>query len=160
MKPLEPVPPPIPRIGMTFRVDRRFVRADWFGRGPHENYPGRTASAFFGRYSLPLSDFLFPYAKPQESGSRGETYEARVTDGNGRVIRIEAVDRPLHFNVLAYTAEELERRAHQAELESCGDWIVHVDGFQRGVEGSGEGLHRDQELVAEGDYSFSFVLGK
>lgn len=160
MKPLEPVPPPIPRIGMTFRVDRGFARAEWFGRGPHENYPGRTASAFFGRYALPLSDFLFPYAKPQESGSRGETYEARVTDGNGRDIRIEAVGRPFHFNVLAYTAEELERRAHQAELESCGDWIVHVDGFQRGVEGSGEGLHGDQELVAEGDYSFSFTLGK
>ena len=81
-----------------------------------------------------------------------------MTDGAGKGFAVTAPGRPLHVNLLAYTAEELERRRHQAELEPCGDLIVHLDGFQRGVDGSGAGLHADQELVAEGTYSFSFVL--
>ena len=143
---------------MVFRTSPAFGRARWFGRGPHENYPGRTASAFFGRYARAAADFLFPYAKPQESGNRGDVYELTVTDGAGKGFAVTAPGRPLHVNLLAYTAEELERRRHQAELEPCGDLIVHLDGFQRGVDGSGAGLHADQELVAEGTYSFSFVL--
>lgn len=158
MRPPVPVPPPIPRIGMVFRTSPAFGHARWFGRGPHENYPGRTASAFFGRYARAAADFLFPYAKPQESGNRGDVYELAVTDGAGKGFAVTAPGRPLHVNLLAYTAEELERRRHQAELEPCGDLIVHLDGFQRGVDGSGAGLHADQELVAEGTYSFSFVL--
>ena len=81
-----------------------------------------------------------------------------MTDGAGKGFAVTAPGRPLHVNLLAYTAEELERRRHQAELEPCGDLIVDLDGFQRGVDGSGAGLHADQELVAEGTYSFSFVL--
>ena len=158
MKPPEPVPPPLPRVGMEFRVAKDLGLVDWFGRGPHENYPGRTASAFFGRYRLPAADFLFPYSKPQESGNRGEVYEALVSDAAGRGVRVVASASPFHFNVLAYTAEELELRAHQAELESCGDWIVHLDGAVRGVDGTGAGLKEDQELRAEGVHSFSFRL--
>ena len=158
MRPSEPVPPPLPRVGMAFRTSPAFAHARWFGRGPHENYPGRTASAFFGRYARAAADFLFPYAKPQESGSRGDVYELSVTDAAGRGFEVAAPERPLHVNLLAYTAEELERRRHQAELEPCGDLIVHVDGFQRGVDGSGAGLHADQELPAEGTYAFSFTL--
>lgn len=158
MRPPEPVPPPLARVGMEFRVAKELGRVDWFGRGPHENYPGRTASAFFGRYSLPAAEFLFPYSKPQESGNRSGVYEATLSDAMGRGIRLTAPQAPFHFNILGFTAEELERRAHQAELEACGDWIVHVDGFVRGVDGTGAGLKPDQELRAEGEYSFSFTL--
>lgn len=158
MRPPEPVPPPIPRIGLTFRVGLEYDQVEWFGRGPHENYPGRTASAFFGRHTLKAAEFLFPYAKPQESGNRSDVYEATVRNAAGGGLRIWASREPLHFNVLSYTAAELERRQHQAELESCGDWIVHVDGFQRGVDGTGAGLHPEDELCAEGEYNFGFVM--
>jgi len=158
MKPPEPVPPPLPRMGVEFRVAKAFGTVDWFGRGPHENYPGRTASAFFGRYRLSAADFLFPYARPQESGNRGDVYAAEVTDAEGRGFAVEAPGAPFHFNILAYTAHELERRRHQAELEDCGDWIVHVDGVMRGVDGTGAGLKPDQEPRAEGEHAFAFTL--
>ena len=158
MGPMEDEPPQIPRIGVEFRVAKGLGDVRWLGRGPHENYPGRTTSAFYGLHRLRAEDFLFPYVKPQESGNRCDVCEFSMAGEDARGFRVEADGAPLHFNVLAYTAHELEIRKHQAELEDCGDWIVHVDGFQRGVDGTGAGVKPEHKIPAKGEYVFSFVL--
>ncbi|MBQ6340002.1 MAG: hypothetical protein IJI36_12755 [Kiritimatiellae bacterium] len=42
------------------------------GRGPHESYSDRKASAFYGRYTA-ADDLFFSYAVPQENGNRMDT---------------------------------------------------------------------------------------
>ena len=41
----------------------------WFGRGPHENYPDRHASADLGHWRLPLSS-MHTLHFPSENGLR------------------------------------------------------------------------------------------
>ena len=50
------VMPILPRIGTSWVLDPRLERIAWYGRGPHENYLGRNASAFVGRYASTVTD--------------------------------------------------------------------------------------------------------
>jgi hypothetical protein len=45
---------------------------EWFGRGPHECYPDRKASAASGRYSSTVDDMHVPYIVPSENGGRAD----------------------------------------------------------------------------------------
>ena len=40
--------PPLPRVGLTFRLPKDFTRVTWHGRGPQENYPDRLDAAELG----------------------------------------------------------------------------------------------------------------
>ena len=56
----------LPRIGVLFTLPSRFDRMRWYGRGPHENYPDRKASALLATWESPLDEL--PYSCPRSSG--------------------------------------------------------------------------------------------
>jgi len=152
--------PSLPRIGMTLQLPAAYDRVTWLGRGPHENYADRLASAFFGLYTLPAADFFFPYVEPQETGNRMDTFWATFTDRAGKGIRI-AGDPKINFSILPYTIEELSVRKHPWELNPCGNWVVNVDYAQMGLAGEdswGARPWTEYQLPADRAYTFSFVL--
>ncbi|MEO0556874.1 MAG: beta-galactosidase small subunit [Bacteroidota bacterium] len=61
---------PPSRVGLRVLLPGGFSSIRWFGRGPHENYPDRKASAVVGRHASSVSEQLTPYVRPGECGGR------------------------------------------------------------------------------------------
>jgi len=152
--------PALPRVGMTLQIPVGYDRVTWLGRGPHENYADRKASAFFGRHALPAGEFFFPYVEPQETGNRADTSWVTFTDAAGRGIRVTG-DPTINFSVLPYTLAELSARKHPWELNPCGNWVVSLDYGQMGLAGEDSWGARpwpEVQLPPERAYSYGFVL--
>ncbi|CAN0438916.1 unnamed protein product, partial [Hapterophycus canaliculatus] len=58
------------RVGLRLLLPGSFSSIRWFGRGPHENYPDRKASALVARHAAPVSEQLTPYIRPGECGGK------------------------------------------------------------------------------------------
>jgi len=150
----------LPRIGMTVQIPFAYDQVAWLGRGPHENYADRRASAFFGKYALAAKDFFFPYIEPQESGNRMDAFWVTFTDRAGNGIKVTG-DPKINFSVLPYTIEELSVRKHPWELNPCGNWIVNLDYGQMGLAGEdswGALPWPEYQLLPGQTYSYGFVL--
>lgn len=61
------------RVGFKGVLTAGFQDVEWFGRGPHESYWDRHASARVGRFSGSIADQTFKYVRPQENGNKYET---------------------------------------------------------------------------------------
>lgn len=150
----------LPRVGMAARIPAEYNRVKWLGRGPHESYADRKASAFYGLYALDAADFYFPYVEPQESGNRTDTYWAEFADQSGRGIRVSG-DPKINFNVSPYTLDELESRKHPWELKPCDGWMIYLDYGQMGLAGENSWGARpwpEYQLLADREYAYSFIL--
>jgi beta-galactosidase len=150
----------VPRVGMVTQIPAGYDRVTWLGRGPHENYADRKASAFYGRYELSAEDFFFPYVEPQETGNRTDVFWATFTDAAGKGIRVWG-DPKINFSVLPYTAGELETRKHPWELNRCGNRVLRLDYGQMGLAGEDSWGARpwpEYQLPPGRVYSYSFVL--
>jgi beta-galactosidase len=62
--------PDVPRVGLQFFLRPEFENIEWYGRGPHENYPDRKSGAAIGIYQSTLNSFITPYVRPQENANR------------------------------------------------------------------------------------------
>ena len=62
---------PLPRVGLQLFVDPKVVSwATWRGRGPHECYPDRKASAIDAVHSSSIPSLYVPYLVPGENANR------------------------------------------------------------------------------------------
>jgi len=64
--------PPLPRVGLRMRCPQDMTAVEWYGRGPHECYADRKASAALGRYSSTVDEMHVPYIVPSENGGRAD----------------------------------------------------------------------------------------
>jgi hypothetical protein len=96
-----------------------FQAVEWYGRGPHECYPDRKASAWVGRYKSTAKDMHVPYISPGECGGRSDVRWVAVTDldsGKGFVAAPGGITRPLQMNVSEFSTDALEQAFHTEEL--------------------------------------------
>ena len=155
-----PTLPAIPRIGMTTWLPPACSTVTWLGRGPHENYSDRLASAFFGRYAAPAESFFFPYVEPQETGNHCDTFWARFTDETGDGLEISG-EPTFNFSILPYTIQELSAKKHPWELAPCGSLVLNIDYGQMGLSGEDSWGARpwpEHTLSADTDYQYGFAL--
>lgn len=61
------------RIGFTATLIDGFEDVEWFGRGPHESYLDRHASAKVGLYQGSIAQQTVKYVRPQENGNKFQT---------------------------------------------------------------------------------------
>jgi len=157
---IEPVGslPILPRIGVRMALAEEFDHVEWFGRGPHENYPDRKRGAAVGRYTSRVADFYVPYPRPQETGNREDVRWAALTDSDGSGLII-ASPGGFSFSALHYRAEDLDRAYHTHELSPLKEVILSVDSAQCGLgNGScGAGLLKKYMLHPE-RRSFFFTI--
>jgi beta-galactosidase len=154
--------PPVPRAGLRLRCPKDMGACEWFGRGPHECYSDRKASAAFGRYTALVDDMHVPYIVPSENGGRADASwvalhrrastrvggadkgEAAAAAGSGCVgpgllLSVSAGD-VAQISVQRHSLEALDRASHTHELEAAteagdGDVHVHVDHRHMGLGG-------------------------
>ena len=97
----------VPRIGIRFRVPQEMNLIQYFGRGPHENYTDRNASAFVGLYQTKVEEMYYPYVRPQENGHHTDTRWLELKNKNNQKIRINA-DATFGFNALRNSIEDFD----------------------------------------------------
>jgi beta-galactosidase len=94
----------IPRIGMRMQLTGKLVQADYYGRGPWENYADRKSSTFLDRYSSPVSEMVTRYILPQENGHHTDTRWLALTQKSGKGLLFVSDDL-FEFNVSNYLLE-------------------------------------------------------
>ena len=119
--------PSLARVGMELILANSDKPVDWFGRGPHENYPDRLLSAHIGRYSSAIKDMFTPYIFPSESGLRCDVKEAQVAD--------LTITGNFHLSVSHYSQANVAQAKHTNELLAEDQIYVRLDGFHMGIGG-------------------------
>ena len=157
------VPPELadlPRIGATFDVPARFTRVRYYGRGPHENYTDRNASALVGIWESEPDEL--PYLVPQEFGLRTECRWMELVDPKtGDVLRVDADGCLLHMSAVHYTASDLHAANDRTELTRRRALTVHVDFAHRGLGTASCGPDTlEKYRITAGTYTFAYVVSQ
>ena len=119
--------PPLPRVGMLISLLDKPNDINWFGRGPHENYPDRNHSTDIGTWSASLKDMHTDYIFPSENGLRSDVQRAIV----GRL----ELKGDFAFAVTEYGVLSLMKANHNSDLRPMAGVHLHVDAFHMGVGG-------------------------
>jgi len=125
--------PELPRVGLQMPISGDLDTMTWFGRGPHENYWDRQASAHVGLYSGRLKDLLHPYVRPQENGNRSDVRWVTWTDAEGNGLRVAPSGGLLSVSAWPYTQDDLQTARHLHELPDRDFITVNLDYRQRGL---------------------------
>ena len=151
------------RLGLIAALEPRLGNVEWFGRGPHENYPDRKTSAFMGVWDGTVNGMTEEYIKPQSMGERCDVEWVTFTDDKGEGIRISKTGGDLSFSALHYTDEDLWQTKYKHEMKSIHrpEIILHLDAAMRGLGNAscGPGPLPKYEL-REKSYSYGFVIEK
>jgi len=131
--------PDLPMVGALLTVPPGHERLDWFGRGPHENYQDRKASAFVGRWHSTVDQQVAPYVRPQQTGNQTDVRRLSVTDrsGQGLTVIADPADGEglLETSALHYTPFDLDGPRHPYQLTRRDETILLVNHRQMGVGG-------------------------
>jgi beta-galactosidase len=138
-----------PRVGVTLALSGALDQVQWYGRGPHENYPDRIASAFFGIYDSAVKDLSTPYLTKQENGARCDV--SRVTlssqDKEAPAVTVESSE-PFVFSAV---------QDHQAQ---AGQTYLNIDHKMLGLgNGSCGPATLKRFWVKVQPYQFNFTIG-
>ena len=133
----------LPRIGTMFELDQRYKHIRYYGRGPHENYSDRKASAFVGLYDTDVDSLYVPYVRPSENGYRTDVRYVDFYNEKGNGIRFSAPEL-LGFGAQYYSTDDYDaskkdhvrRNHHPNDLVKKDRIFVNIDHKQRGVGGT------------------------
>ena len=149
------------RLGLIAAINPRLGNVEWFGRGPHENYPDRKTSAFMGIWDSTVEGMTEEYERPQSMGERCDVQWVTFTDNNGEGIRIHKTEGELSFSALHYMDEDLWQTKYLHELKKIyrPEIILHLDAAMRGLGNAscGPGPLPKYE-ISEKSYSYGFVI--
>lgn len=155
--------PELPRFGMVIIIPGTYNQLEWFGRGPHENYPDRKESAIVGLYSGTVKDQYYPYITPQENGYKTDVRWLTLRDGSGEGIMISG-DPLICFSALHYSNEDLSREKrdgmHNIDLKQRNEVFLNVDFKQMGVGGDDSWKAKTHAIYSLPfqEYSYSYIM--
>lgn len=124
--------PSLARIGNRLTLDPSLYRVTYLGRGPHENYPDRKASADVGVWkTTPVEMHVDDYIVPGENGNRTDCRWISFTDQNGSGVLIVGTNGGLllNFSASLWSQAELRESLHTCDLErrENGKHCVYVN---------------------------------
>ncbi len=147
----------LPRIGVRFELRAEYGYVRWFGRGPHENYPARKASAMRDVWAREPDES--PYLVPQEFGLRTDCEWVEFV-ARDSVLRIDVLSpATMHFSAVHHTPTQLYAATDSTQLERTSNLVVHLDVAHRGLgtASCGPDVLAAYEIPA-GTFEFSYVV--
>lgn len=121
----------LPRFGMVVELNPEFERLRWLGRGPEESYPDLRAHTHVGVWENTVTDELWPYVRPQETGNHLETRWLTLSAPDA-TLKV-TMDAPISFSALHYHPETLEHTAHRTELKPDDATVLILNGNIGGI---------------------------
>ena len=165
----------IPRVGLNMQLSLSLENVEWYGRGPHENYIDRKASAFMGSYRAKVNEMKFDYGRPQENGYRTQTKQLSITDQDG--IGLRFIGSPeFSFAVHNNTTDDYDdgawrnskrkdalgnpKNSHLNGIKPRDLLNLNIDYRQMGVGGDNSwgAKPHNQYLIWPKDYTYSFII--
>jgi len=123
--------PDLPRFGIRLFLDKKLENIAYFGMGPYESYIDKHQSTSHGIYRANVREMHEDYINPQENGSH---YDCDYVElANGQFGMVAAAKKTFSFNASIYTQEELERAAHNFELEESDSTVLCLDYALNGI---------------------------
>ena len=125
--------PALPRFGLRLFLPERMDTVSYYGYGPMESYRDKHRAASHGRYTANVAELHEDYIRPQENGSHFDCDYVEVSGNQVGFAAISAPDCRFSFNASVYTQEELEKKAHNFELERSGSTVLCLDYALNGI---------------------------
>jgi beta-galactosidase len=147
----------LPRVGVRFELPAEYGYVRWFGRGPHENYPDRNASAMRDVWAREPDES--PYLVPQEFGLRTDCEWVEFV-AHHSVLRVDVLSpATMHFSAVHHTPTQLYTATDSTQLERTSNLVVHLDVAHRGLgtASCGPDVLAQYEIPA-GTFEFSYVV--
>ena len=149
--------PWMPRFGLRLFLPQEFRGVEYFAYGPYESYQDKHRASRLGVYAQSVDAMHEDYIKPQENSSHWGCRYVTLTDGAFALTA--AAEQPFSFNVSPYTQEELTAKAHNWELEPCGETVLCLDYKMSGVGSNSCGPQLlPQYRLEEESFDFGFTL--
>lgn len=164
------IPPPyqrlkeLPRFGTLMKIDGSLSQAQWYGRGPHENYSDRKTSALVGLYEMPVEDLSFSYIRPQENGYRTDVRWLELTNEQGTGLRISGSTtfcfNANYFEREDYSNDSQRKYLHTFDIEKQDHISLNIDYGQRGVGGDNSwgALPHAEYTILPREYYFTYTM--
>ncbi|MFO8043268.1 MAG: beta-galactosidase small subunit, partial [Alkalispirochaeta sp.] len=134
---IDPSVSDLPRVGLRLELPAEYEQLSWYGRGPRESYPDRTAGYPLGRYTSSVTDQYVPYVVPQEHGGHADTRWAELApagaDQHLPRFTLAAGDTPFQFSALHTAPEDLDQLTHTYQIEPRRETVLIADHFHRGI---------------------------
>ena len=106
------MPPALPRLGTSWKLDSGLENIAWYGRGPWENYIDRCSGSFLGYWESTVTKQYVDYVRPQDCGYKTDVRWVAFTDSDGDGILVKG-GAPFFFQALHYGWEDLEFARHR-----------------------------------------------
>lgn len=151
--------PPLPRVGLVTMLAPRLSKLQWYGRGPHENYPDRKLSADVGLWRGEVASQATPYPRPQETGSHQDVRWLALSDGEGRGLVVANWQTPFAFSALPYRSEALASARRWIDVVGRDEVVLSIDAAQCGLGNSscGPGVLAKHAVLPE-PYTLRFAI--
>lgn len=123
--------PMLPRFGIRLFLKRELDEVSYYGMGPYESYRDKHKASSHGLYHAQVMDLHEDYIRPQENGSHMDCDYVVVANDQFGLAAVS--NQTFSFNASVYTQEELEKKAHNYELEASGSTVLCLDYDQNGI---------------------------
>lgn len=143
-----PAMPYLPRFGLRMMLPKCFEQVEYYGYGPYESYCDKNKASYVDRFVTTVEKLHEDYCRPQENGSHYGCEYVRVSDSYAAIT--VSAKNTLSFNASHYTAEELTVKAHNFELEECGQTVLCIDSKHSGIGSSSCGPYLYEEYRVDG----------
>jgi beta-galactosidase len=126
--------PELHRIGYELMTPAGFEQFAWYGRGPHESYIDRKASAYLGEFRGTVDEQFVNYPVPQENGNKTDVRWMTLQNGAGQGFKVSG-RQPLSVSVRHYSTDNLEAAKHPYDLVKLAETVVNID-YRQGPLGN------------------------
>jgi beta-galactosidase len=150
----------LPRVGLKLALAGDMEQVNWYGRGPHENYPDRKASAYIAQYQSTVTDLFTPYLVPQENGARCDVRWVNLSakDRDGPEIKVES-STPFVFSALHVDSVNLDAAIRNFFVQKRSDTILCIDHQMSGLGNASCGPYTlEKYRVKVKSYVFDFTI--
>ncbi|QNM84310.1 DUF4981 domain-containing protein [Polaribacter pectinis] len=150
--------PVLPKLGYELVLHKGFDKFEWYGRGPHENYPDRNIAAQLGIYSKLVDEQFVNYPVPQENGNKTDVRWAKIINKNGRGLQVSSL-KPFETSARHFTLDDLTKAKHTYDLEKTKEVYWYIDVAQNGLGGNSCGPKQMEHYLFNPSFiEFDFIL--
>ena len=154
------------RFGMQFIMPSEHQFVEYYGKGPFENYSDRKDSARVGSYKQTVDEQYFPYARPQESGTKSDLRHWTVYSKKGNGLKFisnslfSASALPFMISDLDSGTRKENVLSHSGDLKKRDFTVCHINGNLMGLGciNSWGSMPMKDFLLNQNVYEFEFAI--